>query len=450
MLAKDQIINVFSDFIDNPIIITNLLQEIIIICYDQAKNVVKEVNCNVLKTLNLNNEKNETAIKKHLVNFYQDNYATIFKLDETRLDKIKNLYKKYAEKVFAHVYTSELANFPPEADEADTPQLPSQITANMHSKSTELSLTQEKTVPEETVEVNKDDEGNTSNVTKEEENTFKVEIRDEYQEQFDDLLEMEDFSKLVQSVFYLCLFMLLSDPVLRVPIENFKNRKFTYKRFKKNDYICVDGFARENSPCLVLLPPVTRNNHPYNGIKPSVLILQEDFITSKISKALEQGDKEEQEKLLKKQEKEAQEEKLIQTEKIPVKAMSTSMEEKCYPHSLNTTNIGDQHTNANTHIMSKSSSTLIHSDLVNSSKNDDKTIKHDKSEENSELYFTLSKNNTKQEGLSINQKLLDNSKEHDDSSFGPDITARPSKAPKPDMLLQREDGDESMHNQTIP
>ena len=62
-------------------------------------------------TLNLNIEKNETVIKKHLVNFYQDNYATIFRFDETRLDKVKSLYKKYDEKVFAHAYTSEPAKF---------------------------------------------------------------------------------------------------------------------------------------------------------------------------------------------------------------------------------------------------------------------------------------------------------------------------------------------------
>lgn len=449
MLAKDQIINVYSDFIDNPIIITNLLQEIIIICYDQAKNVIKEVNCNVLKTLNLNNEKNETAIKKHLVNFYQDNYATIFKLDETRLEKIKGLYKKYAEKVFTHIYTSELANFSPENDEPDTPQLPSQVAVNMHSKPSEQPKPQEEGQDDQN-SAKEEVEVNVSSIEKdeeEEENKFKVEIREEYQEQFDDMVEMEDFSKLVNSVFYLCLFMLLSDPVLKVPIENFKNRKFVYKRFKKNDFICVDGFAKESSPCLVLLPPVTRNNHPYNGIKPSVLILQDEFMTPKILKTLEQSDKEEQEKLSKKQEKEAQEEKLMQTEKNPVKAMSISMEEKCYPHSLNTTaNIADQHTNANTHIMSKSS-TLIHSDLVNSSKNDDKTIKIDKSDDNSELYFTLSKN-TKPESSSMNQRLFDNSKENDDS-FSHDVTARPSKAPKASMLLQREDGDENAHNTTI-
>jgi len=255
--------------------VTNLVQEIIMICYDQVKTVIKEVNCNILKILNLN-EKNESEIKKHLANFYQDNHSSIFRFDESRFEKIRSLYKKLAEKIFAHGFTSELFNFPPE-DEPET--------------------------PEQT-------ENNPSEIPQEEPPKFTVEIREEYQEQFEEMLETDDFNRFVSTVFYLCLFMLLNDPPLRVPIDNFKNRKFVYKRFKKTDYICVDGFAKENSPCLVLLPAVLRNNHPYNGIKPSVLILTEDFLTPKIVKVLQECDREEQERLAKKQEKELLQDKL--------------------------------------------------------------------------------------------------------------------------------------------
>ena len=288
--------------------VTNLVQEIIMICYDQVKTVIKEVNCNILKILNLG-EKSEAEIKKHLANFYQDNHSSIFKLDEARFEKIRNLYKKLSEKIFSHEYTDELANFPPE-DETETVKA------------------------EEPKEEKTDDTENN-----EEKQVFKVEIREEYQEQFEEMLETDDFNKFVSSVFYLCLYMLLNDPPLRVPIENFKNRKFVYKRFKKNDYICVDGFAKENSACLVLLPAVVRNNYPYNGIKPSVLILQDEFLTPKIMKILQDCDREEQEKLAKKQEKELMEEKLNQNDQTTT--------EINVPPSLNTTNIcGVQHNDA--------------------------------------------------------------------------------------------------------
>jgi len=362
-------------------LVTNLVQEIIMICYDQVKTVIKEVNCNILKILNLG-EKSEADIKKHLANFYQDNHSSIFKLDEARFEKIRNLYKKLSEKIFTHEYTNELANFPPE----------------------------DETGAEEPKEAD-DTENN-----QEEKEVFKVEIREEYQEQFEEMLETDDFNKFVSSVFYLCLFMLLNDPPLRVPIENFKNRKFVYKRFKKNDFICVDGFAKENSPCLVLLPAVVRNNYPYNGIKPSVLILQDEFLTPKIMKVLQDCDREEQERLAKKQEKELMEEKLNQndqtTTEIHVKT-NISIDEKYIPPSLNTTNIcGVQHND----LLSHSTNALNHSNIIMSKK--------------------------------IQLEDLENSKINEEAATTDVTTIQPSNNSKAQMILPR-DEDESLHNQTI-
>ncbi len=229
------------------------------ICYDQVKNVIKD--CNILKILNLS-EKSEADIKKHLANFYQDNHSKIFQLTEERLEKIKAQYKKSVEKVFSHTYTSELENIP--------------LEDNLKRREEAAQANDERDKKEGEQEENGEDV-----------KQFEVEIREEYQEQFEEMLETDDFNKFVNSTFYLCLFMLLSDPPLRVPLDNFKNRKFIYRKFKKSDYICVDGFAKENSPCLVILPAVTRNNFAYNVIKPSVLILQDDFMTEKIEKVLE-------------------------------------------------------------------------------------------------------------------------------------------------------------------
>jgi hypothetical protein len=81
MFAKDQIVSVYSDFIDNPIIIANLIQEVVMLCYDAVKFHIKDTNKNILKLLNLP-EKNEASISKNLANFYQDNHSQIFKLDQ--------------------------------------------------------------------------------------------------------------------------------------------------------------------------------------------------------------------------------------------------------------------------------------------------------------------------------------------------------------------------------
>ena len=103
--------SVYSDFIDSPVIVTNLIQDIVLICYDSVKFLIKETNKKVMGILNLP-EKKESDLLKNLSNIYQDNYQTIFKLDEERLSKIKQNYKKNATKILDHNYENEFYNFP--------------------------------------------------------------------------------------------------------------------------------------------------------------------------------------------------------------------------------------------------------------------------------------------------------------------------------------------------
>ncbi len=292
-----------------------MLQEIFMICYDNVKTLIKETNKSILKLLNLS-DKNESVINKHLTSFYQDNFNTIFKLDEERTNKMKDHYKKNIKKILTHTYTSEIANFPENLDDGN-------------AQSSENS-------PEETKE-----------------NAFKVDIPEEYESYFDQLLENEDFPRFLASTFSLCVFMLLNDPPLTVPIDNFKNRKFVYRRYKKNDYICIDGFAKDGAACIIILPAVLRNNYPYNGIKPSVIILQDDFVTAKMTSMMDQHEEEEKAKLAKKlqqekderereekekQEQEEKEEKDLTIDQAPAANITNiSFDEKYYPQSVNIT-----------------------------------------------------------------------------------------------------------------
>ena len=46
--------------------------------------------------------------------------------------------------------------------------------------------------------------------------------------------------------------------------------------FRKNEFICIDGFAKEKALSLIILPPVMKGKFPYNGIKPAVLIINKE------------------------------------------------------------------------------------------------------------------------------------------------------------------------------
>ena len=98
----------------------------------------------------------------------------------------------------------------------------------------------------------------------------------------EDLVNSDELKQLCKQFYLLSLYINLNDPALKLEIDNFKQRKFTYVNFSKNDLICIDGFAKEDSCCIILIPFVMRNNHAYNGIKPAVLILQENAVSQNI------------------------------------------------------------------------------------------------------------------------------------------------------------------------
>ena len=45
----------------------------------------------------------------------------------------------------------------------------------------------------------------------------------------------------------------------------------------------IDGFAKEDNPCIIIIPSVMRNNFPYTGIKPAVLMLDDEYLTEEIN-----------------------------------------------------------------------------------------------------------------------------------------------------------------------
>lgn len=52
--------------------------------------------------------------------------------------------------------------------------------------------------------------------------------------------------------------------------------KHEVKEYSHKEYYCVDGFPKEGLPCVIVVPAPYRLNHVYQGIKPSVLIIDAD------------------------------------------------------------------------------------------------------------------------------------------------------------------------------
>ena len=87
-------------------------------------------------------------------------------------------------------------------------------------------------------------------------------------------LDSDNLKIFIKKSLKLCFYMHLHTPKLLINIENFENRELQYYYFNKYNYINLEGFDKENSPCLVILPPpMLKNNYPFQGLKPFVYII---------------------------------------------------------------------------------------------------------------------------------------------------------------------------------
>lgn len=101
---------------------------------------------------------------------------------------------------------------------------------------------------------------------------------------FEDNISSDDFVTFVKTVIDLNLHMILNDPPITVKLLTSKEReqkddvlqKFDFWQFKKADYYCIDGFPTEGMPGVVVLPPPYRGNYIYQGLKPAVIVLNND------------------------------------------------------------------------------------------------------------------------------------------------------------------------------
>lgn len=101
-------------------------------------------------------------------------------------------------------------------------------------------------------------------------------------------LDSKGFKSFICSAFKLCIYMLLHEPRLTINIQTHTNRHLCYYYYNKSDFMNIEGFAKENSPCIVILPPpLLRSNFSYQGIKPAVYIVAD--ITDEIKEECEKN-----------------------------------------------------------------------------------------------------------------------------------------------------------------
>ena len=115
-------------------------------------------------------------------------------------------------------------------------------------------------------------------------------IMNSRKDEIEDIIDSKYFTELIVMLKKILLYIEVHDPPLSFKIENYKNRKIDRKVFKNNDSFCIDGFAKENKNCfLILNPPFLRNSYVYQGLKSIVIINEEadkNFQESNISKSI--------------------------------------------------------------------------------------------------------------------------------------------------------------------
>jgi hypothetical protein len=90
--------------------------------------------------------------------------------------------------------------------------------------------------------------------------------------------------------------MLLHDPVLNFDIEKYPKRKLIYYFYNKKDFINVEGFGNEKTPCVIILsPPSLKKKFAFNGLRPAVYTLSSDNVNSEILQQCKINDKKKEE-----------------------------------------------------------------------------------------------------------------------------------------------------------
>ena len=257
-VIQTELIDSFDFCIKEYKLISNLSQDIMLLVYDETKKIIEMKFCEILKCLNLSKttKNKKDNLYEKILPFFRENFHNAFEFNEER---IKNIKQKLDSVLKQYNFLNEINIFKNNS---------SKVLNNVN------------------IEVNDNsDNGENSNLK----NIESIKI-------LENKIKGKNFDSIIKNFFTICLYMLLHEPPLNFNIEKYSQRKLIYYFYNKKDYINVEGFGYDKSPCvLILQPPLLKNKYQFNGLKPAVYILSDSCINKDILNQCEINEKNKEE-----------------------------------------------------------------------------------------------------------------------------------------------------------
>ena len=268
-VVQTDLIEPFDFCIKEYKLISNLCQDIMLLVYEETKKIIELKFLEILKCLNLSNtsKNKKDNLYDKILPFFRENFNSIFEFNE---EKMKNIKQKLKNVINQYNFWGEVKLYNSSSNKAlnDTQQnnnLTNSSFRNTNTNNNENSL-------------------RNSNISKLN-NSESLKI-------LEAKIKGKNFEEIMKSFFNICLYMLLHEPTLNFNIEKYPQRKLLYYFYNKNEFINVEGFGDERTPCIIILqPPLLKNKYPFNGLKPAVYILSDVTINKEIIKQCEINEK---------------------------------------------------------------------------------------------------------------------------------------------------------------
>ena len=251
-IIQTELIDSFDFCIKEYKLISNLSQDIMLLVYEETKKIIELKFHEILKCLNLSktSKNKKDNLYEKILPFFRENFRNIFELDEEKINSIKDRLKSI---IYQYNFLSEIKI----------------KTSLSHKNLNDV----DKTNNDNPINANRNIVNNNPNQNSNND-FFKL---------LENKIKGKNFEEIIKSFFTVCLYMLLHEPILNFGIEKYSQRKLAYYFFNKKDFINLEGFWNDKSPCLIILPaPLIKNKYPFNGLRPAVYILPEININSEI------------------------------------------------------------------------------------------------------------------------------------------------------------------------
>ena len=238
-IIQTELIDSFEFCIKEYKLISNLCQDIILLIYDETKKIIDLKFLEILKCLNLSKtskDKKDNLYMK-ILPFFRENFNNIFEFDD---EKIKNIKDKLKNIINQYNFLKEIKI----------------VSSNSSKNLNDIQIN------------NNNDKNNIINNRNNNDNDiYKL---------LENKIKGKNFDGIMNSFFNICLYMLLHDPVLNFDIEKYSQRKLIYYFYNKKDFINVEGFGNDKTPCVIILPPpLLKKKYQFNGLRPAVYLLSD-------------------------------------------------------------------------------------------------------------------------------------------------------------------------------